>query len=183
VAENWKGVGFLLLLLLRWPDPPDRAPPAIHRGPWRLWAPVLSRSRRFTSTGRLHDEPQPYVTKCPAATRPRRTDTTGQTTPETTPGIPLLTKRQAIIRITFMRPEPATFRYSGPTVTAPQRKDPRRCQRYRRFRLSPVGWILRISNPPGADSRGHRTSLRPPAKAPTEYPSCRSPAWLPPRLS
>lgn len=104
VAENWKGVGFLYLLLLlslAWIQPIVRLQQTT-AGLMRTLGPTVLEQVPAISIrqGEVSiSEPQPYVIEVPGSDTPLAViDTTGQTTPESTQAFLLLTKRQATIR-------------------------------------------------------------------------------------
>jgi len=104
VAENWKGVGFLYLLLLlslAWIHPIMRLQQTTVSLMQTLGPAVLEQVPTITiRQGEVAiSEPQPYVITIPGSDTPLAViDTTGQTTPENTQAFLLLTKRQAIVR-------------------------------------------------------------------------------------
>lgn len=104
VAENWKGVGLLYLLLLLalawiWPIVHlQRSTAALLEalGPAVLaQVPTVSIHQGEVSI----QEPQPYVIAVPGSDTPLAViDTTGQTTPQNSQAMLILTKNQAIVR-------------------------------------------------------------------------------------
>ena len=117
VAENWKGVGFLYLLLLlslAWIHPIVRLQQTAAGLMQTLGPAVLEQVPTITiRQGEVSiNEPQPYVIKVPGSDTPLAViDTTGQTTPQNTQAMLLLTKRQAIVRKN--RFETRTYELSG----------------------------------------------------------------------
>jgi len=117
VAQNWKGVGFLYLLLLlslAWIHPIVRLQQTAVGLMQTLGPAVLEQVPTITiRQGEVSiAEPQPYVIEVPGSDTPLAViDTTGQTTPENTQAFLLLTKHQAIVRKN--RYETRTYELSG----------------------------------------------------------------------